>query len=144
MNRRINPAALAEARGILGVRGMVRVTTPLRLSSVFTLGQYAGIDITGFHVVQADHSLSPSRLHRVIVHELVHAAQCEREGGWHRFVAEYDRQLADHGLNPQAVRDEAYFQAYRAIPFEREAYYVEARAAELPRLILSDDSCKVV
>lgn len=148
---RLNREAVAECRGLLGITRDVYVNEVLRFQSDRTRGQYKGQDVfSGAHQIELLTGMNPQLAHRILVHELVHARQAERAGSHHRFFAEYDRQLAEAGVDR---RDEDYHVRYRVIPYEHEAYEVAALCHEYPAtfvrpswpfgLTMSAPDCKV-
>lgn len=129
----LNMDALDEVRGILGISRPVHIEAVAPLPSGAD-GQYLGLTPNNTHHIVHGPERLDARLHGLLVHELVHASQCEREASaWH-YRQEYSRQLREAGLDPKGPTDDAFYTAYRAIPFEREAYYVQARAFGLPWL----------
>jgi len=107
---------------------------------VFIGGRYHGPDVIHrAHRLSVNPYQTPEAATRSLVHELVHAAQCERWGSWHRFDSEYERQLRERGITKS---DPDFYHHYREIPFEAEAF---AAMVDHPfGLILSDPSGKVV
>lgn len=136
---RINAPALDEARGVLAVKRRVMVESALRLpkcDGFQVMGTYGGLDpyMQSHRITLLAHQPTKT-LHALLLHELVHAAQVDREGSHARFCAEYDRQLAEVGLDPNGHRDDEWYRLYQTIPFEREAYYVQGRAHEFTKIV---------
>lgn len=88
------------------------------------------------HVIVLRSNLRSDYTSRVLYHELVHAAQCERFGGEKKFTTRYDQQLADVGISQSQINAglTAYMldNYYHWLPLEREAMRAEQRHERLP------------
>jgi hypothetical protein len=120
VDRGLLDAAARDLGLTLDVRVKVeRLRCPAR-PTAFIGGQYDGIDCYNpAHAIRVNPYQTAEAATSSLVHELVHARQCERIGSWPRFDAEYERQLADAGIRRT---DDDFYVRYREIPFEAEAY----------------------
>jgi hypothetical protein len=107
--------------------------TDATLSKRGCAGRYGGKDSNGRHVVQLLSYLDTERASRVLWHELMHVAQCERDAGgsFGRFFVKYRAQLEAAGIDPE-VHAIALDARYRDIPYEREARLASLRHYRLP------------
>ena len=118
----VDQHALDVARADLGLSFDVRVMlTHIRgPKNCVILGRYSGIDpFHSWHNVTVNPNATLSSVNATLWHELTHARQCEREGSFPRWDSLYRQQQAELGV---PYGDPAYFNAYRAMPFEAEAW----------------------
>jgi hypothetical protein len=140
LDRALLDAAARDLGLKLDVRCGVERLRNLRRPTVFIGGKYDGVDcFNPAHQIRVNPYQTPEAATASLVHELIHASQCERLGSWPRFDAEYERQLADAGIRRT---DDDFYVRYRTIPFEREAF--DGQVDHPFGLILSDGSGRVV
>jgi hypothetical protein len=112
----VDTAELAKACTVLAIALPVRVV--LR-SFKYRSGRYTGTR-GGKHVITLDAMLSPRKANRILWHELTHAAQVERLGGYERWNERWWNEMRHQGLTrEQALRAET--RRYSQTPLEQEA-----------------------
>lgn len=148
MSWKVNTVALQEACDFLGIKRPVRIV-PTAMKHA--LGRYHGLGRTGptsrkrvlhepVHHITVAADLGPQRASRTILHELTHAAQCERyDTGDHlaanaHYDIAYTAQANVAGLHTRAANkwtaDDLV--SYGRIAFEREAIENEALVNHFP------------
>jgi hypothetical protein len=120
---RIDRDAVDNARGRLGIKQPVDVLIRRFRDGE---GRYTGMR-NGRHVLTVASDLGPFAASLKIWHELAHAAQAERMGGFDALETLQDREFAAAGLLEKG-RDSWWFAArYCATSLEREAIGVALR-----------------
>lgn len=134
---RLNPKVLATVCAEFDIADpvVVRWTEPRH--------RHVGACYTGVHGIHTIRVQFTTRrmMHQFIIHELMHASQCERVGGFTAYIAEYGCQLEAVGLDPLDTINAVKHDAYLRIPFEVEAYAAQNRADEQFDLILANGLC---
>jgi hypothetical protein len=114
--------ALRVAESDLGLTLPARVTWEklrARQPNATVLGRYNGIDVFHpMHRIALNPNARAARCNATLWHELTHALQAERLGGYARFDSEYSRQLKALGIHPGHAD---YYERYTSIPLEQEA-----------------------
>lgn len=119
---RIDHDAVERAANELGLQSDVRV---LVRHYKYGSGRYIG-SRDGVHHIGLHADLSPGEASMVIWHELTHALQAERLGGYDGFVARWSAEMKAAGLSAQqAARAEG--RLYNRTALEREAIRNETR-----------------
>lgn len=140
---RIDRAALTCAARDLGLKLDVRPCTGLlhvrNRPTVFVGGRYDGVDVFNpAHMLTVNRNQTADAASRALWHELTHALQCERIGSFPRYQSEYARQLRAAGIS---ASDPDYYgpSGYCTIPFEAEAFAMQARDDLAPLILTSEN-----
>lgn len=137
---KLHTHGLDEAQSDLGLTLPVRVMfqrIPASPGS-FVSGKYTGIDVFhNWHNILIHRNQTVAAASAALWHELQHALQCERAGGWPRFWSEYQRQWKEAGVSC------SYSDDYRRIPYEAEAWNMTALARDgaLAKLVCEAEDC---
>lgn len=127
---KINTSNFIKAQKILGLCRPVRIVRgdwKSRKGGYYPEGRV--------HVIEVRRHFSPREASQTIWHELKHAQQVERLGGYRQFEQAYDKQLAalgDVNVTKPRKLTRTEKQKFYTMPLEAAARKFEARHSKLP------------
>jgi len=126
---RPNYAAIEQAREILQISKPVKVyVRTYKNRSLF--GRYCG-ERDGAHVISLPSDLRAATASRALWHELQHAAQAERLGGFEAFEATVKQEEKDFRVDGSRGSD----RRYNRMPLERDANAAEKASRTLSLVV---------